>query len=164
MSSKKNQDGDDRFLKVKKDPRFWEMPDKDRKVKIDKRFQSMFHDDRFKLKYTVDKRGRPVNHTSAEDLKRFYKVSDSDLSDDEQQEVKKEKKKKKNKKAEVEEHEDEEVQEEDEDTPKEKSLNEDKKTSKQKDVSLKTAKPTKGVKVYEEGKCFSLKWKWLSKE
>ncbi|KAM9313980.1 ESF1 homolog isoform 2-T2 [Pholidichthys leucotaenia] len=84
MSSKKSHDGDERFSRVQKDPRFWEMPEKERKIKIDKRFQSMFHDKRFKVTYTVDKRGRPVNHTSTEDLKRFYKLSDS-----EEEEVKK---------------------------------------------------------------------------
>nr|XP_020516403.1 ESF1 homolog [Labrus bergylta] len=78
MSSKKSQGADERFLRVQKDPRFWEMPERERKIKIDKRFQSMFHDKRFKVKYTVDKRGRPINHTSTEDLKRFYKVSDSE--------------------------------------------------------------------------------------
>lgn len=92
MSSKKKKKpvsggggDDDRFLRVQKDPRFWEMPERERKVKIDKRFQSMFHDQRFKIKYTVDKRGRPVNHTSSEDLKRFYKVSDSE--DEEEEDV-----------------------------------------------------------------------------
>ncbi|XP_008276563.1 ESF1 homolog isoform X2 [Stegastes partitus] len=93
MSSKKKMDGDDRFLRVQKDPRFWEMPERERKVKIDKRFQSMFHDERFKVKYTVDKRGRPINHTSTEDLKRFYKLSDSE--DEEAAEGKKKTKKKK---------------------------------------------------------------------
>ncbi|XP_078128769.1 LOW QUALITY PROTEIN: ESF1 homolog [Sander vitreus] len=78
MSSKKKPDGDERFLRVQKDPRFWEMPERDRKIKIDKRFQSMFHDKRFKEKYTVDKRGRPINQTSTEDLKRFYKLSDDE--------------------------------------------------------------------------------------
>lgn len=78
MASKKQQDGDERFLRVQKDPRFWEMPDRQRKVKIDKRFKSMFHDKRFKVTYTVDKRGRPINHTSTEDLKRFYQLSDSE--------------------------------------------------------------------------------------
>ncbi|KAF3688172.1 ESF1 -like protein ABT1-associated protein [Channa argus] len=82
MSSKKNQDGDERFLRVQKDPRFWEMPDRERKIKIDKRFQSMFHDERFKVRYTVDKRGRPINHTSTEDLKRFYKLADSEDEED----------------------------------------------------------------------------------
>lgn len=104
MSSKKKKKpvsggggDDDRFLRVQKDPRFWEMPERERKVKIDKRFQSMFHDQRFKIKYTVDKRGRPVNHTSSEDLKRFYKVSDSEDEEEEEEDVsggKAEKKKK----------------------------------------------------------------------
>lgn len=89
MSSKKNQDGDERFLRVQKDPRFWEMPERERKIKIDKRFKAMFHDQRFKVTYTVDKRGRPINHTSTEDLKRFYKLSDSE---EEEEDAKKKKK------------------------------------------------------------------------
>lgn len=61
------------------------MPEKDRKVKIDKRFRAMFHDKKFKLNYAVDKRGRPISHSTTEDLKRFYDLSDSDsdLSDEE---------------------------------------------------------------------------------
>uniref|UniRef100_UPI00398E5066 ESF1 homolog n=1 Tax=Pristiophorus japonicus TaxID=55135 RepID=UPI00398E5066 len=83
---------DGRFTQVMKDPRFWEMPEKERKIKIDKRFQGMFHDKKFKLNYTVDKRGRPINHSTTEDLKRFYDLDsdDSDLADNER-------KKKKNK-------------------------------------------------------------------
>lgn len=69
---------DQRFKRVTKDPRFWEMPEKDRKVKIDKRFRAMFHDKKFKLNYAVDKRGRPISHSTTEDLKRFYDLSDSD--------------------------------------------------------------------------------------
>ncbi|MBN3295393.1 ESF1 protein, partial [Amia calva] len=95
MASKKMQDTDDRFSRVKKDPRFWEMPEREQKIKIDKRFQSMFHDKRFKLKYTVDKRGRPINHTSTEDLKRFYNLSDSEESDQEEKKAAKKTKKKK---------------------------------------------------------------------
>ncbi|XP_026215124.1 ESF1 homolog [Anabas testudineus] len=104
MSSKKNQDVDERFLRVQKDPRFWEMPERERKVKIDKRFKSMFHDKRFKVTYTVDKRGRPINHTSTEDLKRFYKLSDSEDDEDEDDAKRKkaaEGKKKKNVKEKV---------------------------------------------------------------
>ncbi|XP_061736715.1 ESF1 homolog [Nerophis ophidion] len=82
-SSKKSEAADERFERVKRDPRFWEMPEKERKVKIDKRFQSMFHDQRFKIKETVDKRGRPVKHTSSEDLKRFYQLSDSEDEEEE---------------------------------------------------------------------------------
>lgn len=84
MSSRKKQDGDERFLRVRKDPRFWEMPEREHKIKIDKRFKSMFSDKRFKVKYTVDKRGRPINHTSTEDLKRFYNVSDSEEEEEEE--------------------------------------------------------------------------------
>ncbi|KAM7394788.1 hypothetical protein PAMP_021571 [Pampus punctatissimus] len=95
MSSKKNQSADERFLRVQKDPRFWEMPDRERKIKIDKRFHSMFHDKRFKVKYTVDKRGRPINHTSTEDLKRFYNLSsDSEDGGDDEEDAESKKKKK----------------------------------------------------------------------
>lgn len=85
MSSKQEIMDDQRFRRVSKDPRFWEMPEKDRKVKIDKRFRAMFHDKKFKLNYAVDKRGRPISHSTTEDLKRFYELSDSDsdLSDEE---------------------------------------------------------------------------------
>lgn len=54
------------------------MPERDRKISIDKRFRSMFHDNRFKVKQTVDKRGRPVSHSTAEDLRRFYQLSESE--------------------------------------------------------------------------------------
>ncbi|XP_041068119.1 ESF1 homolog [Carcharodon carcharias] len=83
---------DGRFSQVMTDPRFWEMPDKERKIKIDKRFQGMFHDKKFKLNYTMDKRGRPINHSTTEDLKRFYDL-DSDDSDLGESEGKKKKRK-----------------------------------------------------------------------
>ncbi|XP_053917296.1 ESF1 homolog isoform X1 [Cuculus canorus] len=98
MSSQEEILSDGRFSRVARDPRFWEMPEKERKIKIDKRFHAMFHDKKFKLKYTVDKRGRPVNYTSTEDLKKFYALSesDSDLSgSDSKEQTEKEKKKKK---------------------------------------------------------------------
>ncbi|NXX61663.1 ESF1 protein, partial [Scopus umbretta] len=97
MSSQEEILSDGRFSCVTRDPRFWEMPEKERKVKIDKRFRAMFHDKKFKLKYTVDKRGRPVNYTSAENLKKFYALSesDSDLSEDDSKEQTEKKKKKK---------------------------------------------------------------------
>ncbi|XP_067900417.1 ESF1 homolog [Heterodontus francisci] len=83
---------DGRFSQVMTDPRFWEMPEKERKIKIDKRFQGMFHDKKFKLNYTVDKRGRPISHSTTEDLKRFYDL-DSEDSDLGESECKKEKRK-----------------------------------------------------------------------
>ncbi|XP_022349856.1 ESF1 homolog [Enhydra lutris kenyoni] len=97
MASKQEIMSDQRFRRVTKDPRFWEMPEKDRKVKIDKRFRAMFHDKRFKLNYAVDKRGRPINHSTTEDLKRFYDLSDSDsdLSDEDGKALNQKKMKKK---------------------------------------------------------------------
>ncbi|CAH1160070.1 unnamed protein product [Phaedon cochleariae] len=91
---------DSRFSHVKIDPKFRRISKKERKVKIDKRFQSMFNDKKFKVKYTTDIRGRPVNQTSNEDLKRYYELSsDSDRefpdgrkSDSEEQEHKGERK------------------------------------------------------------------------
>lgn len=155
MTSKNAVSGDDRFSKVKKDPRFWEMPDKERKVKIDKRFQSMFHDKRFKLKYTVDKRGRPVNHSSAEDLKRFYKLSDSDQSDEDEDEEKTKKKKqaakkKAGKQAQADEDDDEtDESEEKEEDLSEKPLKKFQKIPKKAKPSAKM--PEKGVRVFKEG-------------
>merc|ERR1711862_624377 len=69
---------DARFKHIARDPRFRKMKRKDRKVKIDKRFHGMFNDKNFKLKYTVDKRGRPVNTSTNENLQRYYDVSSSE--------------------------------------------------------------------------------------
>ena len=51
---------DVRFIHITKDPRFPPISKKDKKLKIDRRFASMFNDPKLKLKYTVDKRGRPL--------------------------------------------------------------------------------------------------------
>ncbi|KAM5245516.1 ESF1 homolog [Ctenodactylus gundi] len=98
MSSRQEIMSDQRFSRVSKDPRFWEMPEKDRKIKIDKRFRAMFHDKKFRLNYTVDKRGRPINHSTTEDLKRFYDLSDSDsdISDEDREALNQKTIKKKN--------------------------------------------------------------------
>ncbi|XP_041979011.1 ESF1 homolog [Aricia agestis] len=77
---------DSRFTKYLNDPRYKQIPKHERKVKIDKRFQSMFSDDKFKVKYSVDKRGRPINETSTENLRKYYDLDDSeDSSEDDQQ-------------------------------------------------------------------------------
>uniref|UniRef100_A0A671SCR5 ESF1 homolog n=1 Tax=Sinocyclocheilus anshuiensis TaxID=1608454 RepID=A0A671SCR5_9TELE len=142
MTSKNSVSGDDRFSKVQKDPRFWEMPSRERKVKIDKRFKPMFHDKRFKLTYTVDKRGRPVNQTSTEDLKRFYKLSDSEQSDEEEENEKTEKKVKKA---------DEEPQVEDEEESDESEEEEEaEKIPKPKEAKQTKEPLVKGVRVFEE--------------
>ncbi|KAG9484359.1 ESF1 homolog [Eleutherodactylus coqui] len=105
MASTQELTSDQRFSRVTKDPRFWEMQEKDKKIKIDKRFRAMFHDKKFNLKYTVDKRGRPITYNTTEDLKRYYDLSDSDedvLSDKEiALDTKKKKKAKQKKKEEV---------------------------------------------------------------
>lgn len=74
---------DERFSHIANDPKFRRIPKGERKVKIDKRFKSMFEDKKFKVKYTVDKRGRPVSHNSKEDLKRYYHVESESSNDDE---------------------------------------------------------------------------------
>ncbi|XP_075978236.1 ESF1 homolog [Anticarsia gemmatalis] len=71
---------DSRFTKYLNDPRYKQIPKHERKVKIDKRFQSMFKDEKFKVKYSVDKRGRPINETSTENLRKYYEVEDSEGS------------------------------------------------------------------------------------
>ncbi|CAF4881715.1 unnamed protein product [Pieris macdunnoughi] len=72
---------DSRFAKYLNDPKYRQIPKHERKVKIDKRFQSMFSDEKFKVKYTVDKRGRPINETSTENLRKYYDLDESDGTD-----------------------------------------------------------------------------------
>nr|SVE74993.1 EOG090X0289 [Daphnia dolichocephala] len=69
---------DKRFANIGKDPRFRRVPTSTRKVVVDKRFNAMFNDRQFKLKYTVDKRGKPTNLTSTEQLKDFYEIESED--------------------------------------------------------------------------------------
>lgn len=73
---------DGRFSHIASDPRFKTIPRSQRQVKIDKRFQGMFKDKRFKMNYTVDKRGKPISRTSNEDLERYYALSSSSESED----------------------------------------------------------------------------------
>ncbi|XP_017054797.1 pre-rRNA-processing protein esf1 [Drosophila ficusphila] len=94
---------DARFQHLMADPRFRGVPKVQRKVKIDKRFQGMFTDDKFKVKYTVDKYGRPVNKSNAEDLRKFYELDENESDSDEEKE--KESKKDSDSEAEVEQQE-----------------------------------------------------------
>lgn len=73
---------DKRFAKMGSDPKFKRLPKDERKVKIDKRFQSIFNDKRFKVKYTIDKRGRPLFSSTTEDFKKFYNMSDEESIED----------------------------------------------------------------------------------
>lgn len=76
---------DKRFANIGKDPRFRRVPDSTRKVVVDKRFNSMFSDRKFKLNYTVDKRGKPSTLTSSEQLKKFYEIESDDTDEDEKE-------------------------------------------------------------------------------
>lgn len=76
---------DKRFTKIGGDPKFKRVPKADRKVKIDKRFQSIFNDKRFKVKYTIDKRGKPLRGSTTEDFKKFYHMSDEEAEDEEKE-------------------------------------------------------------------------------
>ncbi|KAH8394486.1 hypothetical protein KR222_011838 [Zaprionus bogoriensis] len=77
---------DARFQHLLADPRFRGVPKVQRKVKIDKRFQGMFTDEKFKVKYTVDKYGRPVNKSNSEDLRKYYELDENDSSAEEEEE------------------------------------------------------------------------------
>ncbi|CAF1301576.1 unnamed protein product [Adineta steineri] len=89
---------DARFAHIAKDPRFRPASKSERKLKIDRRFASMFNDPKFKLKYTVDKRGRPLvkEHTTRDDMKKFYHLEEEDgnssTSSEEEEETEKERK------------------------------------------------------------------------
>lgn len=74
---------DARFAHMAKDPKFRRIPEAERKVKIDKRFQGMFKDKKFTVTYTTDKRGRPVNRSTAEDLRKYYDLSSSEEDEEE---------------------------------------------------------------------------------
>ena len=76
---------DKRFAHVAKDPRFRKMPANERRVKIDDRFKHMFKDKKFKMKFSVDKRGKPINLTTDENLKKYYELSDKETSDEEEE-------------------------------------------------------------------------------
>uniref|UniRef100_A0A336LQA1 CSON000550 protein n=1 Tax=Culicoides sonorensis TaxID=179676 RepID=A0A336LQA1_CULSO len=83
---------DPRFAHLVNDPRFKSLPKSQKKVKIDKRFQSMFENDKFKLKYTVDKYGRKQGTTTTEDLKKYYELSSEDEDAELEKEIEKEQK------------------------------------------------------------------------
>lgn len=79
---------DERFAAVLVDPRFKSMRKSENKVKIDSRFKGMFKEDRFKLKSSVDKRGKSIVHEANEHLKSYYDLSDDEDEDDEDEDDK----------------------------------------------------------------------------
>ncbi|EZA60993.1 ESF1 homolog [Ooceraea biroi] len=72
---------DPRFTHVWTDPKFRRIPEAKRKIKIDHRFKDMFEDKKFTAKRTVDKRGRPLNQTTTENLRKYYDLSNSEDED-----------------------------------------------------------------------------------
>jgi hypothetical protein len=76
MSSKANVDKDDRFNKIKTDPKFKQIPKKIRKVEIkDPRFSSMFTDKSFNEGLEYDEYGRKLDKSDERmktDLEKYY--------------------------------------------------------------------------------------------
>ncbi|XP_054707602.1 ESF1 homolog [Uloborus diversus] len=90
---------DERFNHILTDPRFRKIPRNVSKIKIDKRFKNMFKDGKFKGKSSVDKRGRQLNLTSSENLKKLYNITSESSSEDEESSSSKSKDQIKNKKS-----------------------------------------------------------------
>ena len=85
---------DVRFIHITKNPRFRPISKKDKKLKIDRRFASMFNDPKLKLKYTVDKRGRSLirEQTIRHDRNQFYHLEQNDSSTSSDEELSKKQK------------------------------------------------------------------------
>lgn len=79
---------DERFSHIVRDAKFRKLPKQQVKVKVDKRFESMFHEKKFQVQYQVDKRGRSVKLGGNENLKKYYEISDSDSDTSEDEEEK----------------------------------------------------------------------------
>ncbi|RWS00182.1 ESF1-like protein [Dinothrombium tinctorium] len=77
-----NEQLDERFAHILKDPRFKNLKKSERKVKVDKRFRRMLKDESFDLTH-CDKRGKPSTSSRKEDLSRFYDLSSDDDQSDE---------------------------------------------------------------------------------
>jgi hypothetical protein len=87
MSKKEDIYKDARFSHLINNPRFRKLKSKETKVKIDDRFKSMFEDEKFNIKYKVDKYGREVNKKTSENLKDYYALeSEQSSSEDEEEE------------------------------------------------------------------------------
>lgn len=74
---------DERFAHMVNDPRFKGIPKTEKKVKIDKRFQSMFKDEKFNVKHTIDKYGRKVKQAESDELRKYYEMGSESESEPE---------------------------------------------------------------------------------
>lgn len=73
---------DQRFQSLMKDPRCRDIPKNVRKVKVDKRFQKMLKHKQFKGNVRIDERGRKVNFSTSEKLKKLYHLKNSSEEED----------------------------------------------------------------------------------
>ena len=69
-------DTDERFKNLASDPRFKTLKKKQRTVKIDERFQSMFTDSKFTLDCDKDKRGLKQKKQSGDYLRKYYSLEE----------------------------------------------------------------------------------------
>merc|ERR1719510_2135552 len=80
--------GDKRFAKLATDKKFRSVGKKHKKVKIDNRFQSLFTNEKFSSKCSVDKRGRPKSLSAKDSFEKFYRLdSESDSEESERSEA-----------------------------------------------------------------------------
>ncbi|KAG8183839.1 hypothetical protein JTE90_025722 [Oedothorax gibbosus] len=75
---------DPRFKKFLKDQRSRNIPKNVRKVKVDKRFQNMFDKKNFKGGSSQDERGRKLELTSSENLRKLYNYESEEASSSEE--------------------------------------------------------------------------------
>lgn len=82
-----NKAKDSRFEQAYSDPKFRRIPTKQKKIVIDDRFADMLTQPNFQLTTKVDKRGRPVQHSAEDELKRFYQLEEKKKETSEESDV-----------------------------------------------------------------------------
>ncbi|CAD5234646.1 unnamed protein product [Bursaphelenchus xylophilus] len=84
VAAKQSEAMAERVAQLQTNPVFHEMPKREKKVKLDPRFQKMFSDERFaSTSSKIDRRGRPVNDKTQEELKNIYEIDENSTSEDE---------------------------------------------------------------------------------
>lgn len=74
---------DKRFGKLRKDPRFRDIPQKIHKVKIDPRFESMMTDPKFSITGEINEYGEKMHSTTNKELEKYYIHDKTQQSDEE---------------------------------------------------------------------------------
>ncbi|EAR94590.1 hypothetical protein TTHERM_00049120 (macronuclear) [Tetrahymena thermophila SB210] len=98
--SKQSAQADDRFAKITYDPRFKTMSNKQKKVKIDKRFNSVFTDKKFKIQAKTDKYGNKIDVDDGvnKEMEEYYYNEEEEQDSQQQDEVEDKSQKEKTKK------------------------------------------------------------------